>query len=376
MKRILNILTLYLLVVILSGVGYYGYQYWQKTNQRQQNQMSAQAVDVVEANYKSVYPEADFVAKIQATDKVGLRARVTGFLQKKMFDEGDIVQKGQPLFLIEPVNFQAQVRQAEANLAKAEANAVNARAQYERAKTLFKTKDVPEAKLDEAQAVNDTAQATVAQMKAALDLAKKDLEYTTIVSPMDGKIGEKAFSVGELIGPNSGVLAEIVSINPINAVFSVSENQLGLLQEQFGNGRDVDVEFIMADGRTYPERGKIKFVDIVLDEAMNTLKMKASFPNPEQKLISGQYGRVRLIGKKPIYKIIIPMKSVQRDLNSSFVYVVNSENKIEKRVVKTGLELPNFDVIIESGLTEGERVVTAGFQKIAPDMTVTPSMVK
>ncbi len=364
------------LALVLIGSVYYGYLYWKKMEQPQQVQMAAQAVDVITVDYQSVLPEAEFVAKIQATDKVGLRARVTGFLQKKLFDEGDIVQKGQPLFIIEPVNFQAQVRQAEANLAKAEANAVNARAQYERTKTLFKTKDVPEAKLDEVQAANDTAQATVAQMKAALDLAKKDLEYTTIVSPMDGKIGEKAFSVGELIGPNSGVLAEIVSINPINAVFSVSENQLGLLQEQFGNGRDVNVEFIMADDRVYPEKGKIKFVDIVLDEAMNTLKMKASFPNPEQKLISGQYGRVRLIAQKPIYEIVIPMKSVQRDLTSAFVYVVNSENKIEKRVVKTGLELPNFDVIIENGLTEGEHVVTAGFQKIAPDMTVTQNVIK
>lgn len=371
---------LILLVVIGFGaVGRHGYLWYV---QRQASagaaavQMPAQAVDVVTVHRQKITPEASFVAKIEARDKVGLRARVTGFLQEKLFNEGDIVQKGQPLFIIEPVNFEAQVRQAEANLARAEAESVNAKAQYDRIQTLFKTKDVSAAKLDEAQAARDAAMAMVAQMKAALDLARKDLEYTTIVAPMDGKIGEKSFSVGELIGPSSGVLAEVVSINPIDAVFSVSENQLLTLQEQFGNNADTEVDFIASNGKVYPHTGQIDFVDIALDEAMNTLKIKASFPNPDNQLISGQYGRVLLRGTKQIDKIVIPMKAVQRDLTTTYVYLVGAENQIVKQEVKTGLELPNFDVVIEEGLTGGEHVVVAGFQKIAPGMTVTPNPVQ
>ena len=379
MKKVLG----FLCILAVAFAGYSGYVYhktgslpFQKKAVSAQAAAAAQTVDVIAAARQEITPTASFVAKIEAREKVGLRARVTGFLQEKMFNEGDIVTKGQPLFQIEKVNFEAQVRQATANLAKAEAAAANANAQYDRIQSLFKTKDVSASKLDEAKAERDSAAATVEQMKALLDLAKKDLEYTTIVSPIDGKIGEKAFSVGELIGPSSGILAEVVSINPIDAVFSVSENQLLTLQNQFGHENDTIVRFITSNGHEYPMPGKINFVDVALDETMNTLKMKAVFPNPDNRLISGQYGRVVLKGDKPIQEIVIPLKAVQRDLTMAYVYVVDKENKIVKKEVTTGLELPNFDVIVESGLDAGEQVVVAGFQKIAPGLTVTPNPVK
>ena len=374
MKKTVKFLVI---LILLGGLGYGAYQNYQTTQTAPAvMQQAAPVVDVMTVGAREVMPEVGFVAKIEAQNRVGLRARVTGFLQERLFTEGDVVQKGQPLLIIEPVNFEARVRQAEANLARAKAESVNADAQYERTKTLFKTKDVSAAKLDEMQAAKDSAAAAVAQMRAALDLAKKDLEYTTIVAPMDGKIGEMAFSVGELIGPESGVLVELVSINPIDAVFSVSENQLLTLQEQFGDQADTEVDFITANGKVYPHTGKIDFVDIALDEAMNTLKLKASFPNPEQRLIAGQYGRVLLKSKRKVSKIVIPMQAVQRGAGNAYVYVVGNDHKIMKQEVQTGLELPNFDVVIESGLTGGEQVVVAGFQKIAVGATVSPNLIK
>lgn len=337
-------------------------------------QAPATAVDAIRVPEKDIIPTASFVAKIESRDKVALRARITGFLQERLFQEGDSVKKDQPLFVIEKVNFEAALREAEANLTKAEAAAANAESQYKRTTTLFKTKDVSESRLDEARAANDTAKATVAQMKALVDLARKDLEYTEIKAPMDGKIGESVFSVGELIGPNSGVLAEVVSVNPIDAVFSVSENQLLMLQKQFGTETDTKVAFLTSDGSVYPEAGSINFVDVTLDEAMNTLKMKAAFPNPNGRLISGQYGRVVLTAKDPVKQLVIPMRAVQRDLTNTFVYLVNDESKIERRPVVLGQELDNFEVVIESGLKAGDIVVTEGFQKIAPQMTVNPTI--
>ena len=369
-------LIAFALVAGLGYAGYHGYQIYISPAETTQAQKQPQVVDVISVQTENIEPEVSFVAKITSPDRVGLRARVSGFLQEKLFNEGEIVQKGQPLFIIEKVNFEARVRQAEANLAQAEANAINAKAQFERTKILYETKDVSTAKLDEAQAARDSAIAAVSQMRAQLDLAKKDLEYTTIVSPIDGKIGEKTFSVGELIGPESGVLAEIVSVNPMNAVFSVSENQLLTLQEQFGKKEDTTVQFIMANNKVYPLEGILKFIDVSLNESMNTLKMKASFPNPEQLLIPGQYGRVLLKGKHPINRIVIPMKAVQRDLKGAYVYLVDNENKVIKQNIKTGLELPDFKVIIEDGLTSGEKIIIAGFQKIAPNMTVTPQPVE
>ena len=367
--RFLKVVLLSTLIVILGAGGYYAYTHIKKAPIHQQ---PITQVDALKVELKSIYPKSSYVAKIEAQDKVGLRARVQGFLQERLFKEGDIVKKGQPLFVIEPVNFEATVREAEANVAKAEAQVKNTKAQFERAQTLYKTKDVSESKLDTDEAAFNSAKAALAQAQAKLDLAKKDLEYTTILSPMDGKIGESVYSVGELIGPSSGILAEVVAVNPIDAVFSVSENDMLNLQKNFKNTSGVTVRFITSDGALYPEIGKIDFVDVTLDEAMNTLKIKASFPNPENKLISGQYGRVTIQSQSPVKEIVIPMKAVQQDMIGSYVYIINKDNRIEKRDVVRGVELEGFDVVITSGLSAGDVIVTEGFQKIAPQSPVSP----
>lgn len=371
------LLSTAIIASISYGV-YYGYQTYTATQPQSVVQQQAPVVSVFVAQDKEIYPEVSFVAKIESQDKVDLRARVTGFLQERLFNEGDVVEAGQPLFIIEKVNFEARVREAEANLAKAEAQSVNAKSQYERTKTLYKTKDVSAAKLDETLAAYDTAKATISQTKANLDLAKKDLEYTIIKSPMSGKIGESKFSVGELIGPDSGVLATIVKINPIDAVFSVSENEMLSLNKQVRSGTamdDVQVRFFTSDSEEYPEKGRLSFVDNRLDEAMNTLKIKASFPNPNGQLISGQYGRIVLTGKHTVTDLVIPMRAVQRDMLGAFVYVVGPDNIVQKREIKTGLELSNFDIIVLDGLKVGERVVIEGFQKIQPNIPVNPTVV-
>lgn len=335
-------------------------------------QTMVQSVSAYKVQLQEVYPETSFVAKIESKDKVGLRARVQGFLMKQLFKEGDMVRENQPLFIIEPVNFEATVREAEANVAKAEAQVKNSNAQYERTQKLYKTKDVSESKLDEMEAAHRSAEASLIQAKAKLDIARKDLEYTTIVSPMDGKIGEATYSVGELIGPSSGILAWVVRINPIDAVFSVSENQLLSLQKNFAKSPKVKVTFVKSDGTIYGQDGTIDFVDVTIDEAMNTLKIKASFPNAKGDLISGQYGRVILKSLEPLAEIVVPQKAIQQDMTGTYVYIISSNNKIERREVVRGEELPDFKVVVTQGLQAGDVLVTEGFQKIAPQVTVNP----
>lgn len=364
LKKILVIGCIIILVVLGA---YFG---WKMMKPKPVAQAMKTIVDAVKVDAEEIIPKASFVAKIESKDTVGLRARVTGFLQERLFQEGDFVKKGQKLFVIEQVNFEAAVREARANYDSALATEKNASQSYERAQKLYKTKDISKAKLDDAEAASDSAKAHVAQAKARLDLAEQDLEYTTITAPMDGKIGEAAFSVGELIGPSSGVLAKIVTVNPMDAVFSVSENQLLLLRQQFKDTENTEVHFITADQREYPELGTLSFIDTSLDEAMNTLKMKASFPNPEHKLISGQYGRVILQAKTPTDVLIIPQRAVQRTPGNEYVLIVNEESKIEKRPIQTGSELDDFMVEILSGVKAGETVVVDGFQKIAEGMPV------
>lgn len=368
MKKL--IIFLILVACCAGGMTYY----MKKTTKQTAPVAQATPVATLIATEREIYPETSFVAKIESKDKVALRARVQGFLQDRLFDEGDMVKQDQLLFTIEKANFEASVREAEANLGKAEANMKNTQAQYNRSLKLFKTKDVSEARLDDALANFEASKAEINQAKARLDLAKKDLEYTEIRAPMDGKIGEAHYSVGELIGPSSNSLAEIVRINPIEAVFSVSENQLLLLQQQFTNNGGMEVTFTLADGRQYPEPGKINFVDNALDEAMNTLKLKAQFQNTEGSLISGQYGRINLKSNTARKNLIVPQKTVLRDMLGSFVYVVKPDNTIEKRTVRTGLELPNYEIVIADGLTAGEQIVVEGFQKIRPGSTVTPQI--
>ena len=354
--------------VVAALVG--GYWFWKSGTKTPPVQGKMPVVDVVKATEKAIIPKAAFVAKIESQDTVGLRARVTGFLQERLFQEGDFVHKGQSLFVIERVNFEAAVREARANYDSAVATEKNAQQTYERATKLYKTKDISEAKLDDAEAAKDSAKAHVAQAKARLDLAEQDLEYTVITAPMNGRIGEATFSVGELIGPSSGVLAKIVTVNPMDAVFSVSENQLLLLRQQFKDTANTEVHFITSDQKEYEEVGSLSFMDTTLDEAMNTLKMKASFPNPQYKLISGQYGRVVLQAKTPTQVLVIPQRAVQRTPEEEYVLLVNAENKIEKRAVQTGAELDDFGVEILSGLKAGEIVVVDGFQKIAVGIPV------
>lgn len=356
-------------VLALGIVGWYGYNRYQTETAAHLPQISVSAIKITSEN---VFPEVSFVAKIESKDSVGLRARVQGFLQKQLFMEGDVVKENQPLFIIEPVNFEAAVREAEANVAKAEAQVKNMKAQFERTQKLYKTKDVSESKLDEFEANYHSAEAVLAQAKAQLDVAKKDLEYTTIVAPMDGRIGESTYSVGELIGPSSNVLAKVVRINPIDAVFSVSENQLLNLQKNFKKNGKIIVTFIKSDGSEYEKKGSIDFVDVTLDEAMNTLKIKASFPNETGELISGQYGRIILKSQSPVSEIVVPQKAVQQDMTGTYVYVLDEEGRISRREIIRGDELDHFQVIINEGLNVGDVIVTEGFQKIAPQMIVKP----
>jgi len=364
-KKKLIILTLIILFLLIFGT-------WKWTYHPTTQNMMPPQVNVTKIDWQDLNVEHSFVAKIESMDRVGLRARVTGFLQNRLFKEGDYVDKGQPLFIIEQVNFESALKEAQANYNRAAARAKNAQIQFERTTKLYRTKDVSKARLDDDEATYATANADLEQMAARLELAQKDLEYTVITAPMEGKIGESTFSVGELLSPQSGILANVVTVNPIDAVFAVSENELLSIRRQFTKTEDIEAIFINTDGSEYSEIGTIDFIDVALDENTNTLKMKARLPNSEHKLISGQYGRIKLRAKTPTKILTVPQKAIQRTPDSEFVMIVKTDNTIEQRPIKTGAELPNFQMEVLEGLKAGETVVTEGFQKITVGNAVTP----
>lgn len=335
------------------------------------------AVVVAAAERRDITSSTDFVGRVEAVDKVELRARVQGFLEKREFEEGKVVQQGDLLFQIQKSEFQASVDQAKAEVAAAEARKANTAVQLARAETLLKTKDVPEAEVDRRRAEDLTADAGILQAKAALEKAELNLAYTEIKAPIGGRIGRAAYTVGNLVGPDSGVLATIVSQDPIYVVFSISQRILLDVQKQAqaGGGKAQDdniLRLILADGSTYPHPGKIDFADIQISESTDTLTVRGAFPNPDGQLIDGQFVTVSVEADKPEQAVVIPQVALQADQAGVFVLVVGDDNTAEIRRIKTGAAQEDMIAVVE-GLKEGERVIVEGAQKVRPGQAVEAS---
>src|SRR5438067_6497487 len=251
------------------------------------------AVGVRLAAMKGVSQSFEFVGHIKATDKVDVRARIEGFLQKVAFREGQDVKAGDLLYQIEKVQFQAQVDQAKANLASAEAEATNAQAQYNRQFELARHQFRPQSTVDQNKAALDTSRAKILQMRAALTQAEVNLDYTDIRSPISGRIGRTAYTLGNLVNASSAVLATIVSQDPIYVLFPVSVRDLEIIREarrtEEGGFAKIEIRLRLPDGSEYPHRGVWNLTDPQVDQQTDTLIMRGIIPNPEGQLIDGEF---------------------------------------------------------------------------------------
>ena len=324
-------------------------------------------VMVEKAAFKPYVERFNFPGRVEAVSSVALKARVAGFLKDRLFEEGEIVQKGQLLFTLEREPFEAKVAEASANLAKAEADAKNAKLSYNRALELRKTGNISQATLDAREAENSIAKGQVLQAKAALNLAKLELSYTSIQAPFTGKIGLADYSVGEYLPVNS-TLATLVSFEPMYVMFSVAERELlsmqnaGILKPDSDN---LAISVVMGDSSVYRYDGKIDFTDVVVDDSTDTVKMRAVFPNPENRLVAGQFVSVLLEYDSPVEKISVPQAAIMSSVASKYVYVVDAQNKIVNKPVQVGIDQGKNIVVLE-GLEAGERVVVSGLQKVRP----------
>ena len=331
------------------------------------------AVGVQPAAMKGVSQSFEFVGRIKATNKVDVRARVEGFLEKVAFREGQDVKTGDLLYQIEKVQFQAQVDQAKANLASAEADATNAQLQYNRQFELARHQFSPQATVDQNKAALDTGRAKILQTQAALTQAQVNLDYTDIRSPIDGRIGRTAYTVGNLVNPSSGVLATIVSQDPIYVLFPVSVRDLEIIREarrtEEGGLAKIDIRLRLSNGREYPQRGVWNLTDPQVDQQTDTLIMRATVPNPERQLIDGEFVTAVIRERREEPRLVVPQAAIQIDQSGNYVLVVDDQHKVEQRRIQTG---PNrgADVVITSGLKEGEKVIVDGIQKVRPGQIV------
>ena len=349
---------------------------------QQQAPTEPPAVGVIEVGEQQVNPFFEFVGKIRAAETVALRARVTGFLEERSFQEGGVVEQGQVLFKIEPEQYQATLAQAEAELAAANASLNRAQVDLARYKELVKAKNVSQQKVDEAEAEVLVQEATVQTAKANIDKAQLNVDYTQVVAPIGGRIDLAAFDVGNLIGPESGVLATINRMDPIKVAFSIAETwYLELVREDIEatrQGKDVD-EFThvplvrLPDGSLYAHQGRFDFIDNKVDEKTGTVLIRAEFDNPDRLLLPGQFVTVVIERKEAIDAVMIPQAAVLTDQGGAYVLLVNDEDKVEARRIETGQRFgPNL--VVSDGLKTGERVILYGVQKVRPGLTVKPEL--
>ena len=354
----------------------------------EQMQQELQTVIVAPAKKQLVKQGATVVGQIAAKKKVFLRARVEGFLQKRNFNEGTFVKKGELLYTIEPTLYKAQVAAAEAKLANNEANLKNDLINYNRQKFLAKNKAVSTREFDIATADKAMAEAQVELAKANLAEEKLDLSYTKIFSPFDGRIGTSEYSVGNLVGPTSEPLAVVVMTDPIRVAFNITESSIvTTLQKKYSGDKtpdkagekasldDIVIKLILSNGTEYPETGKINFIDNMVNSMTGTILLRAIFPNPKAILIPGAYVNVHIESKNKVEKLLIPQAAIQEDQTGKFVMVVDKENKVKMRNITAGA-IYGIYIVVNTGLKQGERVITEGLQKVREGMTVNPILAK
>ena len=312
----------------------------------------------------------EYVAQTASSRQVNINARVNGFLQKRLYQEGSMVKNGQTLFTIDPRPFQVQVNEAKAALDSRKAAHATAKANFDRIKPLVALNALSKKDLDNAKGQFLTTQAAVHQAQAQLNAAKLNLSYTTIKSPVDGLAGSATVADGTYVDATNNQLTTVYRMSPMWVNFSISENRLLELQKQIQAGQlivpannNFTVEIILPDGSVLPNTGKLVFSAPDYNPTTGTNMIRASIDNPKGTLKPNQFVRVRMTGATRPDAIAVPQKAVQQGSKGHFVWVIK-DNKAQYRPVTVG-DQTGTNWVITQGLQNGEQVVVDGVQTLA-----------
>lgn len=341
--------------------------------------MAGQAppVTVAAAIVREVRDTDEFPGRFEATQSVEIRARVNGYLQSIHFEPGQEVQAGDLLFVIDPKPFEARLAAAEAAAANTRAQLDLARIELERQRKMLPDRATSRREYDAAAASVTTLEAALRENEAAIEVARIDLGYTRITSPIAGRVGKDERTVGNLVqgdAPDSPLLTSVVALDPVYATFEADEGAfLKYIDAARGKGLSVTVGLANEEGT--PHAAELAFMDNQLDPATGTLRMRAVLPNPERRFTPGLYARVRLSdGTKPRRAVLVADRAIGTDQSKRFVLVLDAENKAQYREVTPGRALDGLRVI-ERGLEEGEVIVVNGLQRVRPGSPVAPSTI-
>jgi membrane fusion protein (multidrug efflux system) len=344
------------------------------------------AVGVVRAERQQITQTDEFIGRIQSIGRVALVARVSAYLEKRQFVEGSEVKKGDLLYLLEQPPFQAQVDADKANVAQLEAQHTYAQQQLARAQYLLKTPAGQEQSVDQNISNERSLAAQVASAKAQLEVAEINLGYTEIRAPIDGKISATDVTEGNVVSPTTGTLANLVSQDPMYVLYPVSVRAGIDLRNRYdakGGFGAVVLKMRLPDGRIYAQKGKPDYVSPTVATNTDTITVRGVFPNPlrpgvtpgepaPRELFDGEFVTVMVEGVEPITVLAIPRAAVLSDQQGDYVYVVDAQNKAQRRPIQLGQSTPST-AVVSNGLKEGELVISEGLQRVRPDQQVSPS---
>lgn len=345
-------------------------------------------VGVVKAKLQPVYTRHQYVGRILAVKTVRLVARVTGYLEKRLFKQGSDVTKGQLLYVIEQTPYQAAVAQQEAAVAQAEAQLTNAIASLNRSVQLLHTPAGQQANVDSARATQLSDAAQLASAKSQLETASINLGYTEIRAPIAGRIGISNISTGNVVGPSSGTLAVIVSQDPMYVAFEMPVVDALALNDRYrssGGLAALALRITLPNGNTYPEQGKVSFMGNTVSSSTDTILVRGTIANPvlpgpvdrgvpNRELTDGEFVTVIVQEATPQEAVVVPRQAVLYDQLGSYALVVGANDMVERRAVVLGQATPST-AVIESGVKAGDQVITEGIQRVRPGIKVHVKMI-
>ncbi|HEX6691414.1 MAG TPA: efflux RND transporter periplasmic adaptor subunit [Burkholderiales bacterium] len=342
-------------------------------------QKPAPQVSVLTITPQTIPWVASFVAQTESSRQVDIVARVSGYLDKIAYQEGELVKEGQLLFQLDPKPFRAQLDAARGELKSQQARLTSAKANLDRIKPLAAQDAVSKADLDRAQGENDSAAAAVFSAQAKVREQELNLGYATIQAPVTGLASRSSQRQGAYINAQSdgAKLTYVAALDPMWVNFSVSQNQAAKLREMMDKKQIVappnlnfEVEVVFSDGRVYAERGRINFADPSFSQETGSFLVRAQLPNPRHELRPGMFVTARLLGATRPDAVIVPQLAVQQSANGHVVYVVKADGVAEVRPVLVGDYQGEKDIVIMNGLQKGDRLVVDGALRVVPGQPV------
>ncbi len=343
------------------------------------------AVGVVKVERRPITETSEFLGRIEAINRVALSARVTAFLEKRLFTEGSEVKQGELLYQLEKGPFEADVQAKQAAIQQVQAQLRNADLTLVRAKELLRTTAGTQAAVDAAQANQQALAAQVLAAQAQLRQSEINLAYTEIRAPIDGKIGRTTTTEGNVVSPGSGVLSTIVSQDPMYVVFSVPSRTALELRQKIVAGGGFDVVKIgvkLPNGRLYGQTGKLDFINNSVTGSTDTLLLRAVIANPSipgssaaigpnRELVDAEFVDVLLEGAQPIEALVVPRAAILTDQSGDYVFVVDGQGRAQRQGVRLGQTTPTSAVAL-TGLAEGQTVIVEGLQRVRAGEEVSP----